>query len=319
MNYKILLASLLPFIAFGMKVETKKHEIKFAQVATTEEQKEWLADLSHAIEDYSAAYISKTFTNSSKETCLNRIKKLIAKLVAQEAINYTDDQTSRNFPLYHACHYNLKDIVKLLIDAGADVNLRNSFLMTPLHKVISRHDGISIVELLINKGADINAQNASLEIPLHQASSVELITLLLEAGSHLEALDAFNQTPLLYFIFEMKYDIERQRLLNAASTLLSYGANIYAQNKNHKTAYELLKPYMLNLDETIKIGKQECNKRIIQQLARKTQQKLQNDWLKFAQSTYPNIKSSIINVSKTQISFDPVIASTRCQALSKIN
>ena len=46
MNYKILLASLLPFIAFGMKVKTKKHEIKFAQVATTEEQKEWLADLS---------------------------------------------------------------------------------------------------------------------------------------------------------------------------------------------------------------------------------------------------------------------------------
>ena len=259
---------------------------------------------------------SKTFTNSSKETCLNRIKKLIAKLVAQEAINYADCSTRRNSPLYCACHYGNNEVAKLLIDAGADVNLRNSFLMTPLHKAASHYDRISIVKLLIDKGADINAQNEYRETPLHRACSDEVVTLLVEAGSILEALNTFGQTPLLYFIFQMKYDIERQRLLNAASTLLSYGANIYAQNKNHKTAYELLKPYMSDLDEIIEIGKQECAKRIIQQLARKTQQKLQNDWLKFAQSTYPNIKSSIIKVGNTQFPYSAAIASARCPALN---
>ena len=55
-----------------------------------------------------------------------------------------------------ACDDNHESIVKMLIEARANVNLSNNFGLSPLHKACSR--GLeSVAKLLIESNADINA------------------------------------------------------------------------------------------------------------------------------------------------------------------
>jgi len=299
MNYKILLASLLPISVFAMETETKKHEVKIAQIAPTQEQRDWLRKLNSAILEHTAVI---------KGACLNQIKELIVKLKAQDALNYYSQEEDNEFPLYYACLFGNKEVVKLLIDAGTDINLHMPLMLTtPLHTA-SRNissNGEFLVELLINKGADVNAQDAYLEIPLHRASCGKMVTLLLQAGSPLEALGTPGETPLLNVVKMARYATGHQHSVEAIYTLLSYGANIYAQDKNGETAYQLLKNQGFDPEQLIKQGQEKRDKR----------QKLYNDWFKFAHQLNLNIQNNVINISNTQINIYSAIASARCPTL----
>jgi len=48
--------------------------------------------------------------------------------------------------------------VKLLIEVGADVNVKDEFGYTPLMEA-STNDQIEVIKLLIESGADVNAKN----------------------------------------------------------------------------------------------------------------------------------------------------------------
>ena len=62
------------------------------------------------------------------------------------------------------------EIVRLLIEQGADVTAKDKNLSTPLHLASSA--GIpESVQLLIGRGADINAEDMSRRTPLHLASA----------------------------------------------------------------------------------------------------------------------------------------------------
>lgn len=65
----------------------------------------------------------------------------------------TDDQ-----PLHFACWQKFESIVRLLIDAGADVNGRGDFQQTPLHYAVFEGDEYStpVVRMLLDAGADPN-------------------------------------------------------------------------------------------------------------------------------------------------------------------
>jgi ankyrin repeat protein len=76
---------------------------------------------------------------------------------------------SRWSPLYAAVAKNWKEMVELLISAGADVNSHDEDLQsTPLH--IAAEDGNKdIAELLISKGAEVNAKDKDGKTPLKLA------------------------------------------------------------------------------------------------------------------------------------------------------
>ena len=59
---------------------------------------------------------------------------------------------------------NTEKVVKLLIDAGADVNAKNNDGKTPLH-IIKKSE--TIAQMLIDAGADVNAKNKKGYTPLH--------------------------------------------------------------------------------------------------------------------------------------------------------
>ena len=76
--------------------------------------------------------------------------------------------------------------VRALIDAGADVNVRDRNNATPLHYTSRHSRNPEIIKLLIEKGADINAKIKSGAAPLHEAASymnLEATKVLIEAGA----------------------------------------------------------------------------------------------------------------------------------------
>lgn len=59
-------------------------------------------------------------------------------------------------------------IVQALIDAGADVNVKNSIKDTPLHVAEEKND-MDMLRLLVDAGADINARALFDETPMDAA------------------------------------------------------------------------------------------------------------------------------------------------------
>lgn len=61
-------------------------------------------------------------------------------------------------PLHHAAHMGQRDIVELLIEAGASINAQALSGGTPLMRAIESSQ-LSCVDFLIKAGATMNAEN----------------------------------------------------------------------------------------------------------------------------------------------------------------
>jgi truncated hemoglobin YjbI len=89
--------------------------------------------------------------------------------------------------------------VKLLIDAGADVNARSGVGgQTPLH-MAARRGNVRIARTLLDAGADLEAQDKQGETPLRRAVNCgheNVVRLLLERGADPNLPDRHGKTPL---------------------------------------------------------------------------------------------------------------------------
>ena len=79
-------------------------------------------------------------------------------------VNAKDDEYGAT-SLHITAEYGYKEIVKLLIDAGAYVHEKDKNGSTPLHDA-ALNGQKEIAELLIDKGADVNAKNKFGDTPL---------------------------------------------------------------------------------------------------------------------------------------------------------
>jgi ankyrin repeat protein len=77
-------------------------------------------------------------------------------------------------PLHSAALFDHKEIIELLIAAGADVNAKGIAEWTPLHNA-AYNGHKEIVELLIEKGADVNAKDEDGGTPLDLAEEEEQV------------------------------------------------------------------------------------------------------------------------------------------------
>jgi ankyrin repeat protein len=90
------------------------------------------------------------------------------------------------------------EMIKLLIEGGAEVNIENHFGDSPLLQAVYRGDH-GLVELLIRHGANLNHKNRFGDSPLQEAVNRDLIvmaTLLVEQGADINAQGKQGDTVL---------------------------------------------------------------------------------------------------------------------------
>ena len=101
--------------------------------------------------------------------------------------------------LHIACSVGSKSLLKLLIDAGANVNAKDKAGWSPL-AVAVREDNRAIIKLLIETGADVNSKsyndNKSLFHHAFSGGNVALVKLLISAGADVNAKNKMDKIPL---------------------------------------------------------------------------------------------------------------------------
>jgi uncharacterized protein len=103
-------------------------------------------------------------------------------------------------PLGLACFFNFPTIAMLLVQQGADVNAasQNEMRVSPIHSAVAARN-TELVKFLIDHGADINATQTGGYTPLHAAAhngDEELIKFLLEHMADINAMTDSGKTPM---------------------------------------------------------------------------------------------------------------------------
>ena len=103
------------------------------------------------------------------------------------------------FPLGLAAFFGHRAIVEFLLRNGADVSTaaRNAQKVTALHGAVARRD-VEIVKMLLERGADANAKQERGFVPLHDAAAngnLALVQLLVKYGARVDAKADDGKTP----------------------------------------------------------------------------------------------------------------------------
>jgi ankyrin repeat protein len=145
-----------------------------------------------------------------------------------DAGEQVDARDSRDMtPLHYAAMGGHIEVAGLLLDRGADPNARAQIDMTPLH-LAAMLGQPEMTGLLARRGARTDARNTSGMTPLHLASDDKVVSTLVAAGADTNAKTKAGLTPL-----------HTARQGSVARTLLDHGADMRIRNPQGRTAMEL--------------------------------------------------------------------------------
>ena len=92
--------------------------------------------------------------------------------------------------LHVAAIYGKSDVVRTLLDKGADVNAKTRSWRTALHEA-AIHGKSDVVRILLDKGADVNAKTRGWWTALHMAAKSgksDIVSILLDKGADVNAI-----------------------------------------------------------------------------------------------------------------------------------
>lgn len=124
----------------------------------------------------------------------------VIRLLLESGADPNVSDSDRWTPLHIAAESGLHEIFEDLLRSGGDVYARTILKETALHLAVKFPN---IVRLLIDASADLNVKDYNEATPLHlavRADSITTIKLLLRAGADLDAVDENDKTPLHYSI-----------------------------------------------------------------------------------------------------------------------
>jgi ankyrin repeat protein len=162
----------------------------------------------------------------------NNLINVVKELIARGA----NLDTNGGVALRAACQDGYTDIVRVLLEAKANVNVNFQGNLTPLANAIMFEHPI-IVDLLIKAGADMNrlfSVTTKYQTPLIQAirdRNLDIAKLLIEAGANVNKADANGKTPLYYASYyrDLK-DIKELLQKKGARMELNYTDKDYWEN-----------------------------------------------------------------------------------------
>jgi len=102
-------------------------------------------------------------------------------------------------PLGLAAYFGNEDVVRLLLLKESDPNVssNNGYNVYPIHSAVAANYNM-VAKMLIEAGAGVNVVQMSGITPLHSAAhngNIELLIVLLEAGANVSALTEDGKTP----------------------------------------------------------------------------------------------------------------------------
>jgi len=139
------------------------------------------------------------------------------------------ERGSHSTPMHGAAAYGHPEMVKYLIDKGADVNIANDFGYTPILGAASGGN-VEGIQYLIDAGADINTKLPNGESLIHMAArggNVEVLKMLVDNGVDINQKTDFGRIPLINAIYSEQ--------LEAIKYLVEHGANLNNRNNNGAT------------------------------------------------------------------------------------
>ncbi|EDS31483.1 ankyrin repeat domain-containing protein 44 [Culex quinquefasciatus] len=125
--------------------------------------------------------------------------------------------------------------MKILIDAGLNVNCKDQLGQTPLHIAV-RNDHPEVVKYLIDGGADVDCQDVNGRTPLHFCRQAEIFRQLISADAKVNLKDNDGNS-VLHFAAQNKCTELVEHFVN------EYPNDINCKNKFDKTALHIAVEY----------------------------------------------------------------------------
>ncbi|WP_340024001.1 ankyrin repeat domain-containing protein [Paenibacillus sp. FSL K6-1096] len=123
------------------------------------------------------------------------------------------------------------ELVRWLVEQGADINARDSYQRTPLHSQAGTWSGN--LSLLLDLGAELEALDYQAETPLHAAASayqVSAVRELLARGANVHAENQRGYTPLAKALLQCR-NIDIVQMADISELLLAAGAEVTPEMK----------------------------------------------------------------------------------------
>ena len=128
-------------------------------------------------------------------------------------------------------HRDVNNIVELLINANADVTVKDKHGNTTLHRAVLLEGNFKLIEKLIDVGVNVNEQNENGETALHCAcmsNQRRAVRILKDAGADINVRSNFGDNALHYAASFGSH--------GPAQELIEFGIDVNVQNESGKTA-----------------------------------------------------------------------------------
>ncbi len=127
------------------------------------------------------------------------------------------------------------EIIRILLDAGADPNVKNSYRGETVLHTAAMHGAVDTAKMMLKAHADVNTRNRWDDTPLLTAverNHSDIVALLIANGADLEAAKPYDgSTPLLNAVKSSRHSIIHM--------LVQAGANVNAADKYGNTPLSL--------------------------------------------------------------------------------
>ncbi|CAN9492995.1 unnamed protein product [Ophioblennius macclurei] len=167
------------------------------------------------------------------EAIINNHMEVARYLIQSGACVYHTEEDGYT-GLHHAAKLGNLETVNMLLETGqVDVNAQDSGGWTPIIWA-AEHKHVDVIKSLLNRGADVTINDKELNVCLHWAAyagNVDIAELVLNSGCSLASVNVHGDTPL--------HIAAREGYLDCVTLFLSRGADIDIMNREGDTPLSL--------------------------------------------------------------------------------